>query len=140
VILPHGQNLFQQKVPAAVFVGNGFGKLAGSTQIEELGNIETPIALTNTLSVPDDYVITFSTAYLITNWNEVLDPPVALVSNDFMSSLFTAVVEATEEAVVNSLLKATPVTGREGHKGEPIPVNQVIEICKKYNVLNIPQN
>ena len=50
-ILPHGGNIFQQKVPAAVFVGNGFGKLAGSTQIEELGNIETPLILTNTLNV-----------------------------------------------------------------------------------------
>ncbi len=50
-ILPHDGNIFQQKVPAAVFVGNGFGKLAGSTQIEELGNIETPIILTNTLDV-----------------------------------------------------------------------------------------
>ncbi len=51
VILPHEGNLFQEKVPAAIIVGNGFGKLAGSTQVNELGNIETPIALTNTLSV-----------------------------------------------------------------------------------------
>jgi D-aminopeptidase len=51
-ILPHAGNLFQQKVPAAVYVGNGFGKLAGSTQVNELGNLETPIVLTNTLSVP----------------------------------------------------------------------------------------
>ena len=51
-ILPHAGNIFQQKVPAAVYVGNGFGKLAGSTQIRELGNLETPIILTNTLSVP----------------------------------------------------------------------------------------
>lgn len=50
-ILPHNGNVFQQKVPAAVFVGNGFGKLAGSTQVSELGNIETPIILTNTLNV-----------------------------------------------------------------------------------------
>ena len=50
VILPHGGNIFQNKVPAAVFVGNGFGKAIGFTQIEELGNIETPIALTNTLN------------------------------------------------------------------------------------------
>lgn len=50
-ILPHGGNLFQEKVPGAVFVGNAFGKLAGSTQVEELGTIETPIVLTNTLSV-----------------------------------------------------------------------------------------
>lgn len=51
-ILPHSGNMFQDKVPAAVAVGNGFGKLMGSTQIEELGEIETPIVLTNTLSVP----------------------------------------------------------------------------------------
>ncbi len=51
-ILPHGGNMFQEKVPAGVFVGNGFGKLAGFTQIEELGTIETPVVLTNTLSVP----------------------------------------------------------------------------------------
>jgi D-aminopeptidase len=51
VILPHQGNIFQDKVPAAVFVGNGFGKAIGFTQIEELGNIETPIALTNTLNV-----------------------------------------------------------------------------------------
>ena len=51
VIVPHGGNVFQDKVPGAVFVGNAFGKLAGSTQVDELGTIETPIALTNTLSV-----------------------------------------------------------------------------------------
>ncbi len=50
-ILPHGGNLFQDKVAGAVFVGNAFGKLAGSTQVAELGTIETPIVLTNTLSV-----------------------------------------------------------------------------------------
>ena len=51
-VLPHGGNLFREKVPGAVFVGNGFGKLMGSTQVEELGEIETPIVLTSTLSVP----------------------------------------------------------------------------------------
>lgn len=50
-ILPYEGNIFQQKVPAAVFVANGFGKLAGTTQIMELGNLETPIVLTNTLNV-----------------------------------------------------------------------------------------
>lgn len=51
-ILPHSGNIFQEKVPAAIYVGNGFGKLAGYTQVKELGNLETPIVLTNTLSVP----------------------------------------------------------------------------------------
>ena len=51
-ILPHSGNLYQQKLPAAIYIGNGFGKLAGYSQVKELGNIETPIILTNTLSVP----------------------------------------------------------------------------------------
>jgi D-aminopeptidase len=65
-ILPHGGNLFQEKVPAAVFVGNGFGKLVGTTQVDELGQIESPILLTNTLSVWDvadgvvDYMLSLS--------------------------------------------------------------------------------
>jgi D-aminopeptidase len=50
-ILPHPENLFQQKVPAAIYIGNGFGKLTGYSQVKELGNIESPIILTNTLSV-----------------------------------------------------------------------------------------
>lgn len=64
-ILPHDQNIFQSKVPAAIYVGNGFGKLAGYTQVEELGNLETPIVLTNTLSVAQglegliDYTLSF---------------------------------------------------------------------------------
>ena len=51
-LLPHDGNLFQLKVPAAIYIGNGFGKLTGYSQVKELGNIETPIVLTNTLSVP----------------------------------------------------------------------------------------
>lgn len=50
-ILPHAGNLFQQKVPAAIYVGNGFGKLSGVTQVKELGNLESPVILTNTLNV-----------------------------------------------------------------------------------------
>ena len=52
VIKPHAGNVFQNKVHAALHVANGFGKLAGATQVDELGTLETPIALTNTLSVP----------------------------------------------------------------------------------------
>src|SRR5678815_5350788 len=65
-ILPHQGNLYQDKVPAGIVVGNGFGKLTGSTQVEELGEIETPILLTSTLSVPRvadgviDYVLGLS--------------------------------------------------------------------------------
>ncbi len=62
-ILPHGGNWFQEKVPAAIVVQNGFGKLVGFTQVAELGQLETPILLTNTLAVWDaavalaDYVL-----------------------------------------------------------------------------------
>jgi D-aminopeptidase len=51
-VLPHSGNLYREKVPGAIFVGNGFGKLAGSTQVDEMGSIETPILLTSTTSVP----------------------------------------------------------------------------------------
>lgn len=61
-ILPHGDNVFQEKVPGAIYIGNGFGKLAGYSQVKELGTIETPIVLTNTLSVPaaSEAVITYT--------------------------------------------------------------------------------
>lgn len=65
-ILPHAGNLFREKVPGAVFVGNAFGKLAGSTQVNELGEIETPVMLTSTLNVPRvadatiDYMLTLA--------------------------------------------------------------------------------
>ncbi|HTR24812.1 MAG TPA: P1 family peptidase [Terriglobales bacterium] len=63
-VVPHPGNLYREKVPGAVFVGNGFGKLAGSTQVEEMGNIETPILLTSTTSVPRvaDAVISYMLA------------------------------------------------------------------------------
>lgn len=60
-ILPHGGNVFREKVPAAVVIGNAFGKLAGSTQVQELGELESPIVLTCTLCVPRaaDAVLTY---------------------------------------------------------------------------------
>jgi D-aminopeptidase len=61
VVLPHGGNVFREKVPAAVFVANGFGKLTGVTQVEELGALETPIALTGTLN-------TFRVADALLDW------------------------------------------------------------------------
>ena len=51
-IIPHSGNIYQDKLPAAIYIGNGFGKMTGYSQVEELGNIETPVVLTNTLSVP----------------------------------------------------------------------------------------
>jgi D-aminopeptidase len=63
-VLPHSGNVYREKVPGAVFVGNGFGKLTGSMQIDELGEIETPILLTNTASVPQ--VADAVTTYILT--------------------------------------------------------------------------
>ena len=63
-VLPHSENLFREKVPGAIFVGNGFGKLMGSTQVRELGEIETPILLTSTLAVPR--VADFLLDYMLT--------------------------------------------------------------------------
>jgi len=309
-ILPHGGNIFQQKVPGAIYVGNGFGKLAGYTQVEELGNIETPIILTNTLSVsvalgavvkytlnlpgnedicsvnglvgetndgwlndirgshvkeedvlsaiyraksgpveegcvgagtgticlgfkggigtasrklPEnlggwtvgvlvqtnfggilringapvgielgryylkgkianqdsgscmivvatdapllhrnlkrlavravlglarcggfssngsgDYVIAFSTNpdCRINYHSDKRVLSLKEVRNDRMSSLFLAVVEATEEAVYNSLFQAADMIGRKGHKIKALPIPEVLDICKKYNILH----
>src|SRR5213082_1871933 len=63
-ILPHSGNPYREKVPGAIFVGNGFGKLTGSTQVDEMGEIETPIVLTNTASVPR--VADAVTTYILT--------------------------------------------------------------------------
>lgn len=309
-ILPHDGNIYQKSVPAAIYVGNGFGKLAGYTQVEELGNIETPIVLTNTLSVgtaitavvkytlnqpgnenvrtvnavvgetndgylndirglhitekdvldaikssksgpvvegsigagtgtiafdfkggigtasrlvpredsgnynlgvlvqsnyggildingapfgcelkkskqtkssvkdadgscmiivatdtplsprnlkriakraihglaktgscmsngSGDYVISFSTAYRIphNNKNHLSTP--ALIPNDAMTPFFIAVAEATQEAVYNSMFMATTIKGQQGRVVHAIPIDEVIRICNKYNVLNL---
>ncbi|MBD0364650.1 MAG: P1 family peptidase [Flavisolibacter sp.] len=306
-VLPHQGNIFQQKVPAAFFVGNGFGKLTGSTQVQELGQLETPIVLTNTLSVPTamdavidyilkmkgneevrsvnalvgetndgwlneirgryvtkedvlqaiekaktgkveegsvgagtgtvcfgykggigtasrklpaaagsytvgvlvqtnfggvlqingapvgeelnnfylhdqlnkkedgscmiivatdapidsrtlerlakrafmglaktggiahngsgDYVIAFSTdpSLRIAHDTRQTIQTVSLLQNDAVSPLFMAAIEATEEAIINSLLTATSVTGKDGHKAEALPLEKVLSIMKKYN-------
>lgn len=306
-ILPHSGNLFQQKVPAAIELGNGFGKLTGYSQVQELGNLETPIVLTNTLSVPTaadalidwtlaqpgnekvqsvnalvgetndgglndirgrhvakndvlsaikhaksgtleegnvgagtgticfdwkggigtasrrlpanlggytigvlvqtnfggvlevagapvgvelgqyafkdkleksgdgscmivvatdapldarnlkriakrallglgktggimsngsgDYVIAFSTAYQIPHITEATTDTLTLLRNDAVSPLFLAVIEATEEAILNSLFMAESTTGFKNHVVEKLPVNKVLTILKKYGKL-----
>jgi len=312
VIVPHDGNTYREKVPAAVYCGNAFGKLAGSTQIAELGTLDTPIALTNTLGVAacmqglirhtlnqpgnetvgsvnavvgetydgylndirgmhvtaedtlaaiasaasgpvaegsvgagtgtscfgfkggigtssrrvprdlggytvgvlvqsnyggilsingapvgrelgdfsmseyttapsgdgscmivvatnaplsphglerlakravlglgrtgssmqngsGDYVIAFSTAYRIPDHDRLLDPPVVTVAGRAMNPLFMATVEATEEAVYNSMFKATSVSGVDGHRRQAIPLDRVVEICRRYGVLNLQE-
>ena len=82
-ILPHAGNMFREKVPGAVFVGNGFGKLMGSTQVAELGEIETPVLLTSTLSVPKvgDFLMDYMLA-LPGNGNVRSINPIVAETND----------------------------------------------------------
>src|SRR5512138_121023 len=89
VILPYDGNLFQEKVPAAIVVGNGFGKLMGFTQVEELGEIETPIVLTNTLAVP-------RAAEAIIDWT--------LARNEEVRSL-NPIVGETNDGILNNIRK-----------------------------------
>lgn len=302
-VIPHSGNLFAEKVPAAIYLGNGFGKLMGYTQVEELGNIETPIVLTNTLNVgivadgvieymlslpgnenvmsinpvvgetndgwlnnirsrpvrqhhvreaiekaavgpveegsigagtgtrcfgfkggigtssrqlpqsqggyivgvlvqsnfggsltingapvgrelameknstnkggscmivvatdapllsrnlkrlakravlglartgsvmsnsSGDYVIAFSTAKALRQGAKRRTVPSETLPNSNMDPLFKAVVEATEEAVYNSLFKATAITGKDNHHCEALPIERTLEICRKHKVL-----
>src|SRR5512143_983309 len=90
-ILPHEGNLFQDKVPAGIVVGNGFGKLTGFTQVEELGEIETPIVLTNTLAVP-------RAAEAILDWT------LAQKGNESVRSV-NPVVGETNDGVLNNIRK-----------------------------------
>jgi D-aminopeptidase len=94
-ILPHGGNLFREKVPGAVFIGNAFGKLAGSTQVNELGEIETPILLTSTLSVPRVA-------------DAVVDYMLALAGNEDVQSINPLVGE-TNDGYLNDI-RSRPIT------------------------------
>jgi len=104
-ILPHGGDLYQDKVPAGLAVGNGYGKLMGATQIEELGEIETPIVLTNTLSVPE-------AAAAIIDWT--LDRP----GHERVASV-NAVVGETNDSGLNNIRKRalTPALIRQAING-----------------------
>jgi D-aminopeptidase len=86
-----------------------------------------------------DYTVAFSTAYRISEDRRLLNPPVAVVSNGAMDTLFMAVVEATEEAVYNSMFAATTVTGAGGRTREAIPLDEVVEICRRYGVLGLQE-
>jgi len=88
-ILPHNGNLFREKVPGAVFVGNGFGKLAGSTQVNELGEIETPVLLSSTLAVPRvaDYVIDYMLALPGNEQVQSINPLVAETNDGYLNDI-----------------------------------------------------
>ena len=110
-VLPHGGNMFREKVPGAVFVGNGFGKLMGSTQVDELGEIETPILLTSTLSVPRtadfllDYMLTLPGNEQVRSINPVVAETNDGHLNDIRARAITAedVTTAIREAKSGAL-------------------------------------
>lgn len=104
-ILPYAGNIYQNKVPGAVYVANGYGKLTGYTQIEELGTIETPIILTNTLSVP-------------TAANALISYTLSLPGNERVGSV-NAVVGETNDGDLNDI------------RGRHVKEEQVIEAIKK---------
>ena len=88
-ILPHAGNLYRERVPGGIFVGNGYGKLTGSTQVDEMGEIETPILLTSTTSVPRvaDYLISYMLS-LPGNENVLSINPIVGETNDgFLSDI-----------------------------------------------------
>jgi len=116
-ILPYSGNIFQNKVPAAIFIGNGFGKLTGYSQVEELGNIETPIILTNTLSVPVaaealiDYTLSFPENKSVMSVN-----PVVGETNDAgLNQIQKRVV--TREKVLEAISNANTGPVMEGNVG-----------------------
>jgi D-aminopeptidase len=128
-ILPHAGNLFREKVPGAVLVGNGFGKLAGSTQVEELGEIETPILLTSTLAVPRvaDYLIDHMLGLAGNEDVQSVNPLVAETNDGFLNDIrgrhitredvFSAIKSAKGGAVEEGAVGAGTGTIAFGFKG-----------------------
>jgi D-aminopeptidase len=128
-ILPHEGNLFQQKVTGAVFIGNAFGKLAGSTQVEELGEIETPILLTSTLSVPRvaDAVLDYMLASPGNERVQSVNPLVGETNDGYLNDIrgrhvgredvLTAIQDAKGGPVVQGAVGAGTGTVAFGFKG-----------------------
>jgi len=128
-ILPHSGNLFQEKVPAAIFVGNGFGKLMGSTQVNELGEIETPILLTNTLNVPRvaDALLDWMLALPGNEQVRSINPVIAETNDGFLNDIrgrhvgkpevFSAIKSASGGAVDEGSIGAGTGTVAFGFKG-----------------------
>jgi D-aminopeptidase len=116
-ILPHGGNLFRDKVPAAIVVGNGFGKLAGSTQVNELGELESPIVLTCTLCVPRaaDAVLTWLLGLPGNEDVRSANPVVAETNDGFLNNIRARPI--AEADVLNALRGAAEGPVAEGAVG-----------------------
>lgn len=128
-ILPHGGNLFQDKVPAGMVVGNGFGKLMGSTQLKELGEIETPILLTNTLAVPPaaSAIVEWTLTQLGNETVASVNPMVGETNDGYLNDIrarvitvdhcLQAIETATEGKIVEGTVGAGTGTTAFGWKG-----------------------
>ena len=116
-ILPHGGNVFQEKVPAAIYIGNGFGKLMGISQVQELGNIETPIVLTNTLSVPTaaSAVIDYTLALPGNEEVRSVNPVVGETNDGYLNDIRGRRVKAAD--VLEAIQKAGSGPVKEGNVG-----------------------
>lgn len=116
-ILPHEGNIFQQKVPGAIYVANGFGKLMGIIQVEEMGTIETPIILTNTLSVPTaadaviDYILSLPGNEMVGSVN----PVVGETNDGYLNDIRGRHVK--KEHVIEAITKAVSGPVEEGCVG-----------------------
>ncbi|MBD3414887.1 MAG: S58 family peptidase [Candidatus Aminicenantes bacterium] len=128
-VLPHKGNVFLDKVPAAVYAANGFGKLTGTTQVEELGSLETPVVLTNTLSVPTaadaviDYVLSLSGNKRVGSVNPVVGETNDGFLNDIRarhvkkSHVLAAIKNAASGPVAEGCVGAGTGTSCYGYKG-----------------------
>ncbi len=116
-ILPHGGNPFREKVPAAIVVGNGFGKLAGSTQVNELGELESPIVLTCTLCVPRaaDAVLTWLLALPGNEDVRSANPVVGETNDGFLNNIRARPI--TEADVLSAIRSASEGPVAEGAVG-----------------------
>jgi D-aminopeptidase len=116
-IVPHTGNVFQEKVPAAIYVGNGFGKLAGSTQVIELGNLETPIVITNTLSVPQamEAVVRYTLAQSGNEKVQSVNAVVGETNDGYLNDIRG--MHVTQEDVLNAITKASTDKVVEGSVG-----------------------
>lgn len=116
-ILPHGGNPFREKVPAAIVVGNGFGKLAGSTQVNELGELESPIVLTCTLCVPRaaDAVLTWLLGLPGNEDVRSANPVVAETNDGFLNNIRARPI--TEADVLSAIRSASEGPVAEGAVG-----------------------
>ena len=116
-ILPYEGNIFRNKVPAGIAIGNGFGKLTGYPQVEELGNIETPVVLTNTLSVPTaaDALIDYTFSFTENNDVRSVNPIVGETNDGGLNDIRNRHVK--KEHVLEAIRTAETGAVAEGNVG-----------------------